>query len=698
MPCLIVLAGPPCSGKSFLARRLSDQLPGSAIHAMDDVRISELPDSVHSKSDRDFSYRRMHSRASASLASGVDTVILDATYGPFEHRREAVDIATNAGVPLYLVECRVDPDEAVFRYRGRLGPHAGVDLDEARVRQLASNYPFSGAGHVIDTSSHRIARLHATASSDSAFRAHLIKEVTEYVLLGTPVLSLKQWTGELAVEGWSDDWSTALATEPKQSPWSRRRALQVMAEHGGVVAFALALALVGVGLLLRAWATGGSSLQYVTATAWISAGIMAAALFAMAEFLARPSFRGARDVARSIRTITFGEALPVVRTDPQICSQYQRRVHSDKDKRFAIPHCPIYFLIPPHSGKRFDVLTSARSRDDWNHIEWARRARSAGFDWGSYYQWRRHDKGTEYYGPTRRWEAVLRACGLQTQATVDSPYFLDSGRARYGDYLVAEQGLDIEIPGQVPYLRELAEGRDIWQSSYFGWSDIDLDDLKQASLTFPMMVSTAAIVISADGFLLLQRKSQQVQSAGGGVASSATGAVSWRDVTSWRLGPDRVSFRHRHLTSGSERYSSPPSGRLKPLHRELEPGRTIATGLFREIREEIGIERDEFDSDDVDKPFIGAAMGLRYGRDLNFYALLKCNLDSDEIAWRFLRRRGPIQRLRHSRRDRWEVAHLFFVDPKRIDSSGQLDPWLDDIVRNSRHVRAALHSVGVFRG
>lgn len=456
---LVILSGPPCSGKSALAGRLKVAYPAVSIHGMDEVRLKELPLSIHSKQDRVLAYGIMHREASDAFASGARTVVLDATYGPIGHRKDAAKIASDWNADLFVVECRVDPDEAVFRYRGRTGDHAGVDMNEARVRRLAMNYPYSGAGLILDTSAHSraLAKLGITAGDINAFGDYLCSRVVELIALGEPVKVADLWTTEPQSTA-QTDWAPPETTEFKHSPWSRRTAIRVMIYHGLVVAGALGLAVLGLALLVRAAVISTSPDPYSVATAWISAGILAAALFAVAEFLARPSLRNAREVARAVRTVTFGEPEDVARPDPEIREAYVRRVEPRKERPFPIVDRPIYFVIPP-SERRFEVVVDPSQRLDWSPVQLARRALEAGFDWGSFDRWRRHDKGREYYGSTRRWEPVARVCGLTSPAGPSAPWMLMTGRAHYGDYLVAEQSVDIQISGQLPYVRELVEGQ-----------------------------------------------------------------------------------------------------------------------------------------------------------------------------------------------------------------------------------------------
>ena len=332
--------------------------------------MDELPLWTHSKADREFAYRRMHALAAQSFDRGTLTVILDATYGPEVHRKAAHELALRSEAKLYVIECRVDPDEAVFRYRKRNGVHAGLDMNEARARRLAATYPFTGAGLLLDTSTPHSTLTSITAKAQQSFDNSL-KLVLRYLESGVAVGSPKEWTGELAQSGLAE-WAPLKSEEVKLSPWSRRRAIGVMTRHVLVVLVAALLAVTGITALLDAAFFSGADHQYIIATAWLSAGIMAAATFAVAEFLARQSMRDAREVARSVRTISFGALEEVSRTDPELREMYLRRVDPTRRDRFPVDTRPLYFVIPPKAGRRFDVRTGIE-RIDWNPEELAAR-------------------------------------------------------------------------------------------------------------------------------------------------------------------------------------------------------------------------------------------------------------------------------------------------------------------------------------
>lgn len=144
---LIVFAGPPCSGKSTLAEVIAAR-QGLPHLEMDRTRVRILPGAPHTREDRAAAYRAMHFAAELLVSHGV-SVILDAPYGHPEDRLEVEEIARRTGRPLFLIECRIEPETAVARFRERpRGPR--LDLTEERVEQLVREYPYSGAGLRLD--------------------------------------------------------------------------------------------------------------------------------------------------------------------------------------------------------------------------------------------------------------------------------------------------------------------------------------------------------------------------------------------------------------------------------------------------------------------------------------------------------------------------------------------------------------------
>lgn len=140
---LLIVAGPPCSGKSTLCGLLLPKFGFRYLQA-DRILSNLIPDSDRRKSHRDIAYRAMHAMAAELLACGR-SVVLDATYTSREHRGEAEVLARDSQSGLKLIECRVRRESAISRFNNRRG-HPATDLNEARVGSLANEYSYSGLG------------------------------------------------------------------------------------------------------------------------------------------------------------------------------------------------------------------------------------------------------------------------------------------------------------------------------------------------------------------------------------------------------------------------------------------------------------------------------------------------------------------------------------------------------------------------
>ena len=146
-PQCIVLAGPPCSGKSTLARILAEKHHLRWIQ-MDEVLSQLIPHSDRNESDRLIGYRGMLILA-RELGRCSRSVVLDATFTSSSCRTLLRNWIGTVAIPTRIIQVRVPAAIAVERFRERRG-HSATDLDEPRVKQLAENYPYMSDRLIVD--------------------------------------------------------------------------------------------------------------------------------------------------------------------------------------------------------------------------------------------------------------------------------------------------------------------------------------------------------------------------------------------------------------------------------------------------------------------------------------------------------------------------------------------------------------------
>jgi 8-oxo-dGTP pyrophosphatase MutT (NUDIX family) len=159
------------------------------------------------------------------------------------------------------------------------------------------------------------------------------------------------------------------------------------------------------------------------------------------------------------------------------------------------------------------------------------------------------------------------------------------------------------------------------------------------------------LVLSEDGFLILQRRSNRVLSGAGGLAASASGFTKWKN-----------DFQRQYISDGV----------------------SLRFAATRELEEEIGIS--EFDLYPESRPFLGAAFNLRYGRDLNFYACFRTKCRIDQVS----------RKLKDAK-DAWELSSLVPVPLTAVKNDGTLDGCGFEAMtlQCNRHLRGALLSLAV---
>ena len=148
MSHLIVLTGPPCSGKSTIAGQLAAILGGLVLD-IDQIRESVIPNSQQNQEDRNIAYRCMHLVAQKLLEVEANTVILTATYSRRDPRQWLRSLGDSTSARIGVIACQISPDTAIARFRSRQPGHPAVDLTEDSVQRQVMDYPY-GVANVID--------------------------------------------------------------------------------------------------------------------------------------------------------------------------------------------------------------------------------------------------------------------------------------------------------------------------------------------------------------------------------------------------------------------------------------------------------------------------------------------------------------------------------------------------------------------
>jgi predicted kinase len=672
---LIVFAGPPLSGKSALSTAIEskyrEQDPDSVTRiAMDDIRSTTLKDSDHTKPDRNIAYRRTLSEADKALRNNKSRIILDATYMPLEHRQALAELAKKWSVGIYLVECQVSPEDAVDRFWHRPHGHAGRDLTATRVRDIAAKFQFYGGGLLVDTSKDTV--------------ENCVASIDIYLNQSPPLCSPDDWAKATLIDEEKAQLRrrTKKQSDVKISPVSRGKARNNLIGYAILFVFAGILFLFGFAELFLAYLYKSNYLSG-TATADMTTGLFIFAVPPVYYLLEKPIKRSL-GILRFGSEPAYGPLKEIHRSNRELYREYRERTANTKPADgFLIDAFPVYFVIQPTKDRKFDVIVKQISEDPKTTQDRLHRIRAEaaemGFDWDTYRRWRVKQKASEYFGGEVSTK-TLRAIRLPDKFE-ERLLEIEGAAMEYSDYLVAEQSVNLEVPGQLPYMREFFEGRSWWTKT------VNLDSVEVAGERYSMMVGVTVLIITRDNFVIFQRRSRQVQSGQGGLTVGASGGVDWNDVDGGILG-GIVSWEGHipRIRKGNERKS-------------------LRNAVFREIREELGLLRTDFENDET--PFIAAAFNLKYGRDLNFYAVLHCNLKKDKVSRLFSERRleeenrgGWLSNFFYSAgRDRWEVAHLKFMPLSWLQNDddatvSKREAFLED----ARHAHGIVKALRIFNG
>lgn len=138
---VLVLAGPPCAGKSTVGRLVAKQLPDQAVSFVQVDTLFDLlfPESDRGRDDRLLAYDAAHSLV-RTLLQHHRSCLLECTYARRDQRASlSRALAGFAAPPLHLVELRVSADDALARFGSR---RDATDLDEVTLRERVENYPY----------------------------------------------------------------------------------------------------------------------------------------------------------------------------------------------------------------------------------------------------------------------------------------------------------------------------------------------------------------------------------------------------------------------------------------------------------------------------------------------------------------------------------------------------------------------------
>ena len=177
---VIVLTGPPGSGKTTTARTLAGTFD-KAVHLHTDdfwhsIVAGAVPPYLPESDEQNQTVVRAIVHAAYTYAEGGYTVVVDGIVGPWMLDHYRAGLREHPGLSLHYLVLRPGRQETLSRARARLGPEALVE--EEPILQLWNQFADLDdlESHVIDTSHHSAAETlqvvaDAVASGDFLLQA-----------------------------------------------------------------------------------------------------------------------------------------------------------------------------------------------------------------------------------------------------------------------------------------------------------------------------------------------------------------------------------------------------------------------------------------------------------------------------------------------------------------------------------------------